>query len=381
VEAFVSCPSYLQSHTPIEETEDTSACDTESSLDVMQEAAVVALTPLRRERRRESLVLSLEKKGSLLTLSDICETADTENLATVLISKLADDEMAMIQEYSVKLSHAGISEDNAYDLAMNSYVSGVLRAHDMAPSEKHSVIAVSFIDDPSPEEDDDELLVLAYVREIIKETGIDSSVAYSVALDTYLANKVEFRKRVARWPDVSPAAVVIDDEVVVAIAAEETADELVAVLEETAEAAGKPLGSDESDDMFDGLQAAETLAAEVDYTNLAADVVSTVCEEPVETVTATETPVDQAPVKRGKRKAAVTAPETPVTEPSDVVETADAVPLSKRGRGTRALPAEVAATEEKPSKTKAASKKAAVKTAKVEVESEDEIATAILCDR
>jgi hypothetical protein len=379
----VSCPSYLQSHTPIEETEEPSACDTESSLDVMQEAAVVALTPLRRERRRESLVLSLEKKGSLLTLSDICGTADTENLATVLISKLADDEMAMIQEYSVKLSHAGISEDNAYDLAMNSYLSGVLRAHDMAPSEKHSVIAVSFIDDPSPEEDDDELLVLAYVREIIKETGIDSSVAYSVALDTYLANKVEFRKRVARWPEVSPAAaVVIDDEVVVAIAAEETADELVAVLEETAEAAGKPLGSDGSDDMSDGLQAAETSAAEVDYTNLAADVVSTVCEEPVETVIATETPVDQAPVKRGKRKAAVTAPETPVIEPSDVVETADAVPLSKRGRSTRALPpAELAATEEKPSKTKAASKKAAVKTAKVEVESEDEIATAILCDR
>lgn len=216
-------------------------------------------------RRRESLLGSLEKKGS---------HAEAEG-AVDLIASLTDADMAVIEEYAAKLpSGLGLDDTEAFALALDAYIRGVEQAMALkqskeekekeveeaaiegpgtplrspapvlapavssvtpvaaaatpAPLSNHEQVPVpvadassevfplndlfalplSYLDALSTQMD--EQLVDLYAQEILAMTNVSEAVAFGVALDTFLADPVLFRHRIGKlaMPEHKPPAYV-----------------------------------------------------------------------------------------------------------------------------------------------------------------------------
>jgi hypothetical protein len=307
-------------------------------------------TPKRTcNRRRESLVLSLEKKGNIMSVADLSEHAQTEELTAVLVAQLTESEMALIREYATKLALAGVSEESSFDLAMNSYLAGIIRAHEIAPLETTSTapnlagFQAEDVDETKDESETlaarDEQLVSLYAEQMSKETCIDEAVAYGVALDTYLADRAGFRSRMERWSAVCPPhethdmpaeddeiePTTVDDEITVcarlsldntrpvefapATEEEEVAENVLEVTEVLTGFVDVPMLVEASEQLF-GAESASEPAAESEQM---LEVATTECAAPADVhFTKIDSEVEPAP-KRG-RKGRVTQKQNPTNE-------------------------------------------------------------------
>ena len=173
----------------------------------------------RPVRRRESLMMSLEKKGAEAMTAE--ENED-------IVSHLSQEELALIDEYADKIEASGIDKLEAYALALDSFIKGIENCHlrrknsvsseDMQEGNQASSLRDLFEASHSAYEGDEEndmLLVEIYAEEIVANAGIDSAIAYGIALDSFAADPDAFRRHVkAIYPAFTSHS--LDDEVSVA---------------------------------------------------------------------------------------------------------------------------------------------------------------------
>jgi hypothetical protein len=151
-------------------------------------------------RRRESLLFSLEKKtahGNERDMDDI-------------VASLTQDELDVIDEYANKIEATGIDALESYALALDSFVTGMHNCQskarqsisftDYTLEQQHESSLRDLFSDPSDydlnEEQGDLELVEIYAGEMMVNAGIDSAIAYGVALDSFTADPVAFRRHV-----------------------------------------------------------------------------------------------------------------------------------------------------------------------------------------
>ena len=153
----------------------------------------------RAARRRESLMLSLEKKGAESLVDDQGD----------LVSHLTQEELALIDGYAEKIEASGIEKLEAYALALDSFVRGIENCHnrrrnsvssvDMEEPRQSSTLRDLFessATDYDGDEDNDMQLVEIYAEEIVANAGIDSAIVYGIALDSFTADPEAFRRHV-----------------------------------------------------------------------------------------------------------------------------------------------------------------------------------------
>ena len=174
--------------------------------------------------------------------------SEAESLSCGLVQSLTHSEMQFIDEYADKLTHVGVSEEDAINLSVQLFAKGIDSAHKRlslgpivpevepeinAPptaSKFHPThlrwddagnevvlkeVLASQTEDmgffgaslrklfnedsdeaPSTQEGEDIKLVMLYAAEVCLYGGIDPEVAHGVALDTFLDGPEEFRARV-----------------------------------------------------------------------------------------------------------------------------------------------------------------------------------------
>jgi hypothetical protein len=186
---------------------------------VVEEVSLNAVTPkAKKPRRRESLLMSLEKKGS----SQFSETASGDNQNIDLVSLLSDEDMELIETYAKLLpKELGLDDTELFAIALDAFLRGMelvyFRQSEGAQQPKHTkntnrIDAAHIEDDLSDSlrflfklpssfvdatySDFDEELVEYYAEELQLVSKISEAVAYGVSLDTYLSDPVQFRHRV-----------------------------------------------------------------------------------------------------------------------------------------------------------------------------------------
>ena len=188
-------------------------------------------------RRRESLLLSVEKKGRNGDAIPALEEEEED-----ILSRLKESQLALVDEYADKIEASGVDGLEAYAMALHAFLSGVQRCVSAPPSARASPHPTSstslkaqalvevglesptfldgatslrelfnseFEDNMSSEvivnEAVDLLLVDRYALEMVSTAGISSYIAYGVALDSFLASPVSFRAHMlACYPSLAP---------------------------------------------------------------------------------------------------------------------------------------------------------------------------------
>ena len=188
-------------------------------------------------RRRESLLLSVEKKGRNGDAIPALEEEEED-----ILSRLKESQLALVDEYADKIEASGVDGLEAYAMALHAFLSGVQRCVSAPPSARASPHPTSstslkaqalvevglesptfldgatslrelfnseFEDTTSSEvvvnEAVDLLLVDRYALEMVSTAGISSDIAYGVALDSFLASPVSFRAHMlACYPSLAP---------------------------------------------------------------------------------------------------------------------------------------------------------------------------------
>ena len=231
----------LRSGTPIRETPEHSSSNSRSA------------APTPTHRNKESVIQSLQKKASLTAIAPSSAAADSD-----IMSLLTDAELKLLDVYAEKLSLYGLSDEEAYAIALDAYIAGIERyfstlesaiqyrtqlvsdmeetgptgpTEDVTPqsdnksSFEHPISAQedSFadMDEVSASEDayslrdffqlppvyldanDDSLdteLVENYAQELQQVAYVDAAIAYGIALDSFLADPVIFRHRIGKLP-------------------------------------------------------------------------------------------------------------------------------------------------------------------------------------
>ena len=168
--------------------------------------------PAKQGRGRKSLLNSLEKKGMQEERMDA--VAD-------LVTSLSDREMGLIHNYALQLESCAIDNEEAYAMALDAYIRGVEQGNLLSPfspvdRSKKSTEAAAIPPQPPVEEvcedafdalrqmfkmtskaySADMYAVECYTTLIMDDADVDPAVAYGVALDTFLADPIEFRQRV-----------------------------------------------------------------------------------------------------------------------------------------------------------------------------------------
>lgn len=191
--------------------------------DIVEEVASSTVTPkAKKARGRESLLLSLEKKGK----TQYSETITGDNKNIDLVSLLTDEDMELIEAYANLLpQELGLDDTELFAIALDAFIRGmellyfkqptVVAETDKPSTDKKNAVTMKSSDmeddlsdslrqlfklpsafvDASYSEFDEELVEF-YAQELQLVSNISEAVAYGVALDTYLSNPVQFRCRV-----------------------------------------------------------------------------------------------------------------------------------------------------------------------------------------
>ena len=192
-------------------------------------------------------VVSCSRRESFL--EQVCsQDTESEEVVCALVDNLTEAEMDMLESYSDRLMEAGVTEEDAYQLSFDSFIKGVESYHaynkrlsfstadaitttstSTAPlattapkmhlrwndegervrgeAPRRETIAYygaslrslfSMDDYTQSEGEKDAELVTFYADEMTKDGGIDSNVAYGVALDSFLSDPIVFRTQMRK---------------------------------------------------------------------------------------------------------------------------------------------------------------------------------------
>ena len=184
-------------------------------------------------------------------LEQVCnQDTESEEVVCALVDNLTEAEMGMLESYSDRLMEAGVTEEDAYQLSFDSFIKGVESYHaynkrlsfstanvipttaststvaplTTAAPKMHlrwnedgervrtevprretiayygaSLRSLFSVDDYTQTQGEkDAELVSFYADEMTKDGGIDSDVAYGVALDSFLSDPEVFRKQMRK---------------------------------------------------------------------------------------------------------------------------------------------------------------------------------------
>ena len=192
--------------------------------------------------------MSVSRRESFL--EQVCShDTESEEVVCALVDNLTEAEMGMLESYSDRLMEAGVTEEDAYQLSFDSFIKGVESYHAYnkrlsfstadavttttsttaaplaaAAPKMHlrwneegervraevprretiayygaSLRSLFHMDDYTQSEGEkDAELVTFYAAEMTKDGGIDSDVAYGVALDSFLSDPDVFRSQMRK---------------------------------------------------------------------------------------------------------------------------------------------------------------------------------------
>ena len=198
-----------------------------------------------RGRSRESLLNSLQKKAAVTSVAP----QDINSEEYDIVSLLTDAELQLVNIYAEKLSMYGLSDDEAHQVSLDAYISGIetyfatLESSVQHPTKLASDLNEGMNQANSPfgescsetlmnaeencdekslssnddynlrklfhlpvvymDANDDTLdseLVEQYAEELQQVANVSAAIAYGIALDTFLADPVEFRHRIGKLP-------------------------------------------------------------------------------------------------------------------------------------------------------------------------------------
>lgn len=117
------------------------------------------------------------------------------------VNDLTEEDLANIDENAIQLSKTtGVDGDVAFALAFESFATGASQCRAMLTAKEDMHLGAS-LNNLFKSEDDIEWmdleLVTAYALDMEHSGGIDESIAYGVALDSYLADPALFRSKFA----------------------------------------------------------------------------------------------------------------------------------------------------------------------------------------
>ena len=193
-------------------------------------------------------VMSVSRRESFL--EQVCShDTESEEVVCALVDNLTEAEMGMLESYSDRLMEAGVTEEDAYQLSFDSFIKGVESYHAYnkrlsfstadavttttsttaaplaaAAPKMHlrwneegervraevprretiayygaSLRSLFSVDDYTQAQGEkDAELVTFYADEMTKDGGIDSDVAYGVALDSFLSDPEVFRTQMRK---------------------------------------------------------------------------------------------------------------------------------------------------------------------------------------
>merc|ERR1711871_178148 len=128
----------------------------------------------------------------------------------------------MIDAYAAQIeatSEGVVDKNESYAVAMDSSIRGIEQSNITIPKDETAFYGASLANlFKEEDEDNDQTLIAMYAEELQEAACIDTSVAYGIALDTYLSDPVIFRERMT-FNDVS-----IEDTVVKAEKSEMVVD-------------------------------------------------------------------------------------------------------------------------------------------------------------